>query len=95
MIVVIAAVAQLLSTDSPEDIQRGLVGRLGYDPEVCDNGSACETTVWDCNGNLIGTGKTRAEALADAVVWLDSNPEPEPAEDGSAIEHEHWLRSGK
>lgn len=92
---VCAAVAQLLSTDSHEDIEANLVGRLGYYPDVCDNGGACETTVWDCDGNIIGTGKTRTEALADSVVWLDSQPEPEPADDGSAIEHEHWLRSSK
>jgi hypothetical protein len=86
------AVAALLATDSLDDLESGLANRLGYDAEVTDNGTGCESTVWDCDGNLIGTGKGVAAALADAIVYLDSIETTEP-DDGSAIEHAHWLGS--
>jgi hypothetical protein len=88
-----AAVAQLLSTDTEDEIMSQLVYRLGSDLQVtCYVGEELPWTVF--NGrDIIGEAVTKAEALAIATICLDNQAEPEPADDGSALEHEYFLRS--
>jgi hypothetical protein len=87
-------IAALLASDTAEEIESLLVMMLGYDPDVTVLRD-CEKpySVWCCDGDMIGAGATRAEAMADAIVYLDSLTVSEP-DDGSAFEHGYFLNHG-
>jgi hypothetical protein len=83
-------ITALLATDSLEDLEAGLENRLGYMADVVHGAD------WYVSSHvyLIGSGATREAALAAAIVYLDSLTASEP-DDGSALEHEYFLRSDR